>query len=292
MAGLSFKKNKNTTASEGGNVLKRRRENSGGDAVVTQTGYTVPPKLTAAAKSTAAPPGADKAPKSWRRLFEEAEDNGNPVPPPTAIRELAEIRETVLRDFRAAQLQVQKAVATNDKFRVTSSTGIIPSVISNTLKLPALQFLKGAEGVVTVPEVADAKATAEKDIATAAASSVKYVSAVYSAQIGAMQSLAHVATVANGFATSIKVYGNSVIQDGGGLDLTIWDSLFVKLKSYLETELQSLNFEFVAALKHEARIKDAKALALSSAKATAEMTDATKPVKELISENGDSSRRK
>jgi hypothetical protein len=52
----------------------------------------------------------------------------------------------------------------------------------------------------------------------------------------------------------------------------------------LTNELEMENFEFVAALRYKAKVDECKATAVSTARADAEMTDATKPVGEIVDE--------
>jgi hypothetical protein len=52
----------------------------------------------------------------------------------------------------------------------------------------------------------------------------------------------------------------------------------------LTNELEMENFKFVAALRYKAKVDERKATAVSTARADAEMTDATKPIGEIVDE--------
>ncbi|KAJ6492517.1 hypothetical protein C8R47DRAFT_975987, partial [Mycena vitilis] len=277
-AHLRFTKDKTGTTSEG-SALKRKRESSSGGAVVTATAYADPNKKPAAAASTAVDAPVDKVPGIWRLILDEAAAASLPVPPATVVLKMAEIREECLTGFRSAQSWLQKANSTNEKFARALSTGSVPSVVSAHLKLPPLQVMKGAPGIESDPKVAEARTVAEKDIETATASSTKLVGAFYTAQANAIRRLVHVPTVSDVFAKTLKEYAARVVTDalGGDAATNIWDPVIERFKATLVTELESLNYEFVAVLARESETKEAKANAVETARADAEMVDATRP---------------
>ncbi|KAF7341957.1 hypothetical protein MSAN_02051800 [Mycena sanguinolenta] len=265
--------NNHTSGGQGGNTInnnntaridkKRKREESSGGTVVETV--TVAPSRPNAAKSTANPPQDEKVPESWRRIFAEARDEGKSCPPPSAILKLGEIRSDHLIDFHSAQSSVAKAMAANDKFKAIISAGEIPSVVSNAVRLPALQPLKGVVNFdfSAVPAFVEAKAAAERDIAAAVASSTKFVTEYYEAQLAEVRKQLNV--------TAAVTSGTPLLD---------------RLCELMTIELETLNFEYVALLKRDADAKTAKAkaAAVSIGHADAEMADATKPIAELIKE--------
>ncbi|KAJ7226641.1 hypothetical protein B0H12DRAFT_241526 [Mycena haematopus] len=262
---------------------KRRRATSSGDAVVTQTVYSTRGKSIAAESRDYAAPG-DVIPVQWRQIFDKASAVGGSVPPPAVVQKLVEIREDCLRDFRSAQESVQEATKTNECFTQSSSAGSIPDSVSGALKLPPVQIMKAAAGIELDPAVMEAKAAAEKEIASAAVASTKYLAALYGAQVTTIRKRVHVPSVAEAFAASIKTYGDSVIKQGLGRDCTIWDPVFTRLKVALVCELEMLGFEFVARIARDAEVKEAEAAAVSTAPVDAETTNSARSVDELIEE--------
>ncbi|KAJ7615349.1 hypothetical protein FB45DRAFT_935466 [Roridomyces roridus] len=66
---------------------------------------------------------------------------------------------------------------------------------------------------------------------------------------------------------------------------TQWSTaVLMSCRVVLVIELDNLNFEFVAAFRRDAEIKESKATQVATARADAEMKDATAPVREMVEE--------
>ncbi|KAJ6540160.1 hypothetical protein DFH09DRAFT_929712, partial [Mycena vulgaris] len=267
-----------------GSSLKRKRETTAGGSVVTQTSYTTGGK-TAAAKSSSTPHGM---PSQWHRILDQIAGDDGAIPPPSVLSKFVELHTACLNDFRTSQTALQKASATSSKFGLNSSNDAIPSSVSNNLKLPHTQLIKVAAGADLDDRVAVARVAAEKEIATASIEATKYLGTLYSVQVEYCRKHVDVPAVADGFAAALQAYSTSIITSAGGPDTTVWNTVISRLKAATVAELQNLNYEFVASLEKEAEVKEAKANAVSTARADAEMTDATKPIGELTEGSRDS----
>ncbi|KAJ7024435.1 hypothetical protein C8F04DRAFT_1239640 [Mycena alexandri] len=288
-AGLQFKKgnatsnNNNNNSNQGHNALKRKRETTAGGSAVTQTAYANNAKSSASAKSTADALEVPDVPVQWNAILRDAQNTDGLYLPPTVIKKFVEIREDCLNDFRSAQTWLQKAASTHQRYNEAASTGI-PNSVSSNLKMPPVQVMKGAAGIEHEPAVAEARVIAEKAIKSATDEVTKYLAILFKAQLTSIRKLVDVATAAGMFADTLKAYSVQVIADALGTDFEVWSPVIERLKAVHISELQMLNFEFVAAIKHDADVKVAKANVVNTARADAEMTDATRPVTELIEE--------
>ncbi|KAJ7663498.1 hypothetical protein B0H17DRAFT_867670, partial [Mycena rosella] len=200
------------------------------------------------------------------------------------LTKFAEIHTDCLRDFSASQTMLQKALHTLNKHELHSSNGAIPMTVSNNLKLPHVQLVKGATGAETDAEVVAERMSAEKEIAVASVTVTKYLGKLYATQVNLCKEQVNVASASAAFSARLKAYGKPIITAGGGEDDTVRDTVIALLTEAICAELLSLNFEFVAVLDREAEVKEAKATAVITARADAEMMEATKPVKEMLQE--------
>ncbi|KAJ6547996.1 hypothetical protein DFH09DRAFT_1087458 [Mycena vulgaris] len=166
--------------------------------------------------------------------------------------------------------------------RRDASTGARTQAYCTNLKLPHTQLIKVAAGADLDDRVAVARVAAEKEIATASIEATKYLGTLYSVQVEYCRKHVDFPAVADGFAAALQAYSTSIITSAGGPDTTVWNTVISRLKAATVAELQNLNYEFVASLEKEAEVKEAKANAVSTARADAEMTDATKPIGELF----------
>ncbi|KAJ7910396.1 hypothetical protein B0H13DRAFT_607910 [Mycena leptocephala] len=264
---------------------KRRREDTEDGEVVAKTSNP------ASRRSAAAPASAQwsfkgQLPPQWRRIFDEAAEAGDKIPPPTCITRFVELHAECLSDFRDSQQVLQKAISTLSKHEMHSSNGAIPTTVSNNLKFPHVQLVKGAPGAGDDAEVSAEKVNAEKKIAEAAGAVTSYLGKLYANQVTLCRQLVNVPAASTVFSHRLEAYAKPIITAGGGDDDTVWDTVITALTNAIADELQNLNFEFVAVLDREAEAKEAKATAVITARADAEMADATKPVKELVMEVG------
>jgi hypothetical protein len=175
------------------------------------------------------------------------------------MQKFGEKREECLRDFRNAQAFLQKAVLMNDEFAQTSGTGVVPASVSTYVKLPPPQVIEGALGIELDPAVVTAKEVAEKEICNA---TLKYLSVFYGAQLTSIRELLKIPTASEAFASSLKEYSARIISDAGGADTAIWNPVIERIKAALVTELESLNYEYMATLIRDAQAKEVKANAV------------------------------
>jgi nucleotide-binding universal stress UspA family protein len=222
-------------------------------------------------------------PYQWSRILSEIEAAGV-VPPASVIDFFVEEHSRCLSGFKNAQEALQRALATQKKFAESSSTGLVPSAVIKSVKMPYVQVMKLAVGIETDLVVTAAKALAEKELSSAAVSCTKYLSALYEVQVCAIRDKTKVANVADEFAVALTAIGASIMSDATGGDGAVWAPLIARLKMAFTTELETAMVEFVAIFRREAQAKEAKANAVNTARADAEMADGTRPVAEIIDE--------
>ncbi|KAJ7838961.1 hypothetical protein B0H13DRAFT_1650444 [Mycena leptocephala] len=222
-------------------------------------------------------------PYQWSRILSEIEAAGV-VPPASVIDFFVEEHSRCLSGFKNAQEALQRALATQKKFAESSSTGLVPSAVIKSVKMPYVQVMKLAVGIETDLVVTAAKALAEKELSSAAVSCTKYLSALYEVQVCAIRDQTKVANVGDEFAVALTAIGASIMSDATGGDGAVWAPLIARLKMAFTTELETAMVEFVAIFRREAQAKEAKANAVNTARADAEMADGTRPVAEIIDE--------
>ncbi|KAJ6487937.1 hypothetical protein C8R45DRAFT_786420, partial [Mycena sanguinolenta] len=165
-----------------------------------------------------------------------------------------------------------------------SSNGTPVSSVLNHLKLPPHQTLTGVPDVMGDERVAAAMAASEKDIATARATATTLLTTVYAVQVEKAQELVEVPRCADALASTLNEYCVRIITRAGDPDTTVWQPCVSAIKAAFTDELKAVRFEFTARLDKEAMAKEAKAHAIETACADAEMADANRPIDEIVSE--------
>ncbi|KAJ7678041.1 hypothetical protein DFH06DRAFT_975820, partial [Mycena polygramma] len=206
------------------------------------------------------------------------------VPPPVVLEQLGTIRDERLKDFHHAQKQLQKALVTCERFDQASDNGAIPSIVSNAMKVPALQLLKGTPDIdSTDADVMNAKNIATEACDNARAKATEYVSALYDAQVVHCKAAVDTAKCADRFSAALTDYAKAIIQsaqpDG---DVHIWDACILRLRNAFAAELTNLSFDLAARLRKEAIEKESKANAVATARANAETSTAARPIEDLL----------
>ncbi|KAJ7934551.1 hypothetical protein B0H13DRAFT_2305647 [Mycena leptocephala] len=200
---------------------KRKRETTGGGSVVTQTSYSDPGTLVAA-KSMAGTLAGPQLPYQWSRILSEIEATGSVVPPASVIDFFVEEHSRCLSGFKNAQEALQRALATQKKFAESSSTGLVPSAVLNSVEMPYVQVMKLAIGIETDLVVTAANTLAEKELLSAAVSCTKYLSALYEVQVSAIRDKTKVANIADEFADALTAIGASIMSNATGGDGAVW----------------------------------------------------------------------
>ncbi|KAJ7786742.1 hypothetical protein B0H14DRAFT_2400261, partial [Mycena olivaceomarginata] len=190
------------------------------------------------------------------------------------------------KDYQNAQKQLQKSELTAEQFAQATSDGAIPSIVSNAVKLPNLQLLKGTPGVeVTDTDIVLVSKAAKEAIDAARKVAVELGSAVYAVQVAHCKAGVDVTKCADRLAATLKEYSSTIIlstQSDG--DVHIWDVFIQRLRNAFASELIDLSFNFVARVRNEALEKEAKANAVTTARATAETSNTAKPIQEILTE--------
>ncbi|KAJ7144302.1 hypothetical protein C8R44DRAFT_865250 [Mycena epipterygia] len=271
--------------SQGPSKKRRREDREDGEVADKASGpASRRPAAAPASTHTWSFPTKGQLPPQWRRIFDEAAEDGDNIPPPTCLTKFVEIHAECLSDFRTSQTMLQKALLTLTKHEQYSSNGAIPTTVSNNLKLPHIQLVKGSPEAGDDADVSAEKEKAEKAIAAASTIVTSYLGKLYAHQVQLCRERVNIASMATAFSVRLQAYGKPIIMAGGGEDDTAWDAVIATLTKAFSAELLSLNFEFVAVLDRDAEAKESKASAVITARADAEMADGTKPVKDLVKE--------
>ncbi|KAJ7155078.1 hypothetical protein C8R46DRAFT_872147, partial [Mycena filopes] len=185
--------------------------------------------------------------------------------------------------YKSAQRSLQQATATLHKFAGSTTDNVASSVVSH-LKLPPHQTIQGVPDVMDDPRVTAAKTLAEEEISTARSSTTALLSTIYTVQAEKARELVDVTKCADALAAALTEYCVRIITRSEDPDKTAWNPLVSAFKMVFTNELRMLRFELTARLDKEASAKEAKANAVLTARADAEMVDANKPVKEIVDE--------
>ncbi|KAJ6630638.1 hypothetical protein B0H10DRAFT_1938837 [Mycena sp. CBHHK59/15] len=200
--------------------------------------------------------------------------SGTLEPPPTALEWFREIYSVSLLDYKSSQTALQKAVATQSKFGLSSSNGAVPVVISHHIKLPVHQPLKGAKGTVDDTRVVEAKTALERH-------GQRYD---YCYQVEHFQAQVNITMCADKFVATLTTYAKRIFQSTGDADLTSWQPCIALVKPAFLAKIKTLKLEFVAHLDKEFAAREAKADAVATARADTEMAEATKPIADIVTE--------
>ncbi|KAJ6465627.1 hypothetical protein C8R47DRAFT_1235643, partial [Mycena vitilis] len=190
-------------------------------------------------------------------------------------------------NFKGGHLTLQKAHATHTKFATASSNGTPVVSVTNHLRLPPHQTLAGVPDVMSDDRVLAAMASSEKDIATARTSATALLTTVYAVQAEKARGLVDVTKCADALAAALEQYCVRIITSAGDPDTKVWHPCVSAIKAAFTDELKAVRFEFTARLDKEATAKEAKANAVITARADAEMVDANRPIEEIITEKVD-----
>ncbi|KAJ7207474.1 hypothetical protein GGX14DRAFT_366211, partial [Mycena pura] len=261
----------------GVNFNKRKRTSTGDDV---STASKASGRATPAPATTVVTRRTDP----FERTIQSLVDRGIPVPPPTSLQHLRQLCSDAVTNYKSAHVTLQKAVATHQKYATASSNGTPVSSVVNHLKLPPHQTLSGVPDVMSHMRVVEAMATSEKDIATARASATTLLTTVYAVQVEKAQELVDVPKCADALASTLEEYCVRIITRSGDPDITAWHPCVSAIKAAFVDEFKAVRFEFTARLDKEAMVKEAKAHAVETARADAEMADANRPIEEIVSE--------
>ncbi|KAJ7929435.1 hypothetical protein B0H13DRAFT_1596238, partial [Mycena leptocephala] len=256
---------------------KRKRTSTGEDVSTAQkaSGRATPVQATTIVTQRADP---------FERTIQSLVDRGISVPPPTSLQHMRQLCSEAVTNYKNAHVTLQKAVTTHQKFATASSNGTPVSSVVNHLKLPPHQTLNGVPDVMGDERVVAALASSEKDIATARTSTTTLLTTVYAVQVEKALELVDVPKCADALASALNEYCVRIITRAGDLDTTVWQPCVSAIKAAFTDEFKAVRFEFTARLDKEAMAKEAKAHAVETARADAEMADANRPIEEIVSE--------
>ncbi|KAJ7498002.1 hypothetical protein B0H11DRAFT_1998251 [Mycena galericulata] len=256
---------------------KRKRTTTGDDV------STAPGNATSAHATTVLTIRADP----FERTIQSLVDRGVSVPPPTALVQMRHMCSEAISSYKSAHVTLQKAVATHEKFAMASSNGTHVSSVVTHLRLPPHQTLTGVPDVMGDERVVAAMASSEKDIASARTSTTTLLTTVYAVQVEKALELVDVPKCADALASALSEYCVRIITRAGDVDTAAWQPCVSAIKAAFTDEFKAVRFEFTARLDKEAMVKEAKANAVITARADAEMTDANRPIDEIIHEKVD-----
>ncbi|KAK6987853.1 hypothetical protein R3P38DRAFT_2661229, partial [Favolaschia claudopus] len=270
--------------SSGSRSTKRPRDTGDGSP------SGAPPAKRSAAAAAVAPasvPLVSLAPTAtdWMRHVQRQSGSFR-VPPLAVLEGMETVRDSALLGFDRNLSSLQKALVAAIRFDQASENGAVPSLIGNTMKLPAPQLLKDTPSLDEVEAVAAAREKAVSDLSTVHTSASTYVKAIYEAQVARYRAATVVETCAASYADELTSFVKDIIQrrDGPEGDVHIWDNCIAFLRSESVLDFQNLGYNYTARLRKEELEKEAKASALDIARAEAEIANAARTVEELVKE--------
>ncbi|KAJ7658035.1 hypothetical protein B0H17DRAFT_992805 [Mycena rosella] len=226
-------------------------------------------------------------PDAWTKVIAVCNTEMIKVPPPLVLEHFGTIRADALKEYQHAQKQLQKALVTYERFGQACDNGAVPSIVSNAMKVPTLQLLKGTPDVEsTDADVVNLKGIATDTCDTARGNAADYVRAIYTAQVADCKQAVHTVKCADRFAADLTAYGKEIIQsaqsDG---DVRIWDACILRLRTAFAAELTNLSYDFAAKLRSEALDKETKANAVATARTAVETSSAARPIEAILKES-------
>ncbi|KAJ7602917.1 hypothetical protein DFH06DRAFT_350497 [Mycena polygramma] len=152
--------------------------------------------------------------------------------------------------------------------------------------MPVPQLLKETPSLDEVEAVAAARSKAASYLATVCTSAAAYVRELFEAQSAHFSAATVVETCAKTYEDKLKSYVTDVIRrmEGEKGNVTIWDRCIAHLRSQLVLDLQNLGYSYSAKLRKEELQREAKALAVASARNEAEISNAAKSVEDIVRE--------
>ncbi|KAJ6507620.1 hypothetical protein DFH09DRAFT_1334503 [Mycena vulgaris] len=254
----------NTKKSDGLHFNKRKREDSAGGSVGTAT-------------TARAPASVQQTP--WQGVLATLGTGVYPSLPPTV---LAHFHAKGLSDYKAAQLGLARAVATQSNFGLRSSNDAVASVVSNSLKVPSFQALKGAESVPEDASCVEVKDKLEKEIALVQRTATTYLTTLYDAQVALFKAKLDITAGSDALAASLSEYAQQLLTNADDPDPTVWQPCVTLIKAAYLAETRNLKLEYTAILVKEHDDLRAKADAIAVAEQDAVMTDSTAPVVDTV----------
>ncbi|KAJ7817507.1 hypothetical protein B0H14DRAFT_2177158, partial [Mycena olivaceomarginata] len=188
------------------------------------------------------------------------------------------------RTTKKAMTPCRRAAATHQKFAAASSNGQPVSSVLTHLRLPPHQTLLGVPDVMGDERVVAATTATEKDIATDRTSATTLLTTVYAVQVEKALELVDIPRSADALAAALHGYCVRIITNAGDPDTQAWHPCVSAIKAAFTDEFKAVRFEYTARLDKEAATKEAKANAVITARADAEMVDANRPIEEIVSE--------
>ncbi|KAJ7830101.1 hypothetical protein B0H14DRAFT_2260167, partial [Mycena olivaceomarginata] len=189
-----------------------------------------------------------------------------------------------MSNYKKSHDTLQKAAATHQKFAAASSNGQPVSSVLTHLRLPPHQTLLGVPDVMADERVVAATTATEMDIATACTSATTLLTTVYAVQVEKALELVDIPRSADALAAALHGYCVRIITNAGDPDTQAWHPCVSAIKAAFTDEFKAVRFEYTARLDKEAATKEAKANAVITARADAEMVDANRPIEEIVSE--------
>ncbi|KAJ7737686.1 hypothetical protein B0H16DRAFT_1425101, partial [Mycena metata] len=225
-------------------------------------------KRTAVASQEASTAGSPAATSIWMMAIQQCTADRVRVPPALVLEEFCNMHDEALKEFQTAQKQYQKALITLERFTQASENDATPAIVSNAIKAPTVQLLKGTPNFEhTDGDTNNVKSIMDEAIAAARKNAVAFLTATYVAQVEHCKSSVDVKACADALASAFKAYAKEIIEsaqlDG---DVHIWDTCIARLRITFEAELTNLSFDFAAKVRQEAASKEAKANAVESAR--------------------------
>ncbi|KAJ6481284.1 hypothetical protein C8R47DRAFT_1135262 [Mycena vitilis] len=210
------------------------------------------------------------------------------VPPARILEAYGDHRTETVKQFQDDLKRLQKAMGNLERFVQASDCSEVPVIVSNAIKVPHIQLLKGVPDLVgSDADVILAMGIAADAVDAARTVVIEYVCAIYTAQVVHCTEAVDISKCAGNLATALKGYSKEIIETtpNSGGDVSIWDACIDRLRTAVTVELTDLSFDFSAKLRTEALERDSKANAVATARAAAETSNAARPLEDLLKDH-------
>jgi hypothetical protein len=256
-----------------GRATKRKRDNEGNLVSVQPQPVPVPATVQAAE--------AAKQPLAWQARV-SALNATDTIPPRAAVSQFIELYNSAILGYRKAVRAHSNSSALRDRFIQESEAGGIPAEVSRMLKGASFTFpaIVGAEAQAD-DVVSSALEAMNASVAASRIATIAYLRACHDKSVEISKKLVSVQSRQENLAIDLASYAGLILADAG-FPSNRWTAFINAVVLALKDELEDVSIDVHAQIYLERREKLAKASAVASAAADAEMADGTRPVQDII----------
>ncbi|KAK6984471.1 hypothetical protein R3P38DRAFT_2662194 [Favolaschia claudopus] len=248
---------------DSGNPRKRQREDSGTEILDSV-------------------PLSHEYPGDWRGKLRSLAAAGHAIPPPYVAKKLNDMRVEHRNRYDNALDMFRKALASKARFDGKLENGVSPTTVKNHVKLPPFQPVEGSPDISQHERVVNSLADTNVVLDSARKAATNHLSTLLNVQVEQCQTLVDITACTTRLVDDLKAYATRIIAYVDAENKDKWDPCIAMLRAEFIGELQNSNYDFAARQETAAENRVSKANKVETARADAEMIDATQPIKEMI----------